>query len=71
MPEPTRDRNEPQPTSWLAYRRQKRAVKRELRAERRGRGKKSGDVLYDASQAGESSNYSSGGFFSSKPTDRK
>jgi hypothetical protein len=70
MSEPKQDRDEPQSTSWLAYRRQKRAVKRELRAERRGRGNKSGDVLYDASQAGESSNYS-GGFFSSDPTDRR
>jgi hypothetical protein len=71
MPEPNQDRNEPQSTSWLAYRRQKRAVKRELRAERRGRGNKGGDVLYDASQAAEASNFSGGGFFSSKPTDRK
>lgn len=64
------ERDDSRPVGWLEAKRRRRTAKRELRDERRGRGTKSGDVLADASQSAEASNWS-GGWFSSQSSKRR
>jgi hypothetical protein len=50
---------------WWAYRQERRAIKREVRAERRGGGTKTGDVIGDASMSARGSGWNAG-FYRSK-----
>jgi hypothetical protein len=58
-------------SDWLAYRKARRATRGELRAERKARGVKRGDPIYDASQSAAAKTEGSGGFYSSEPSSRR
>jgi hypothetical protein len=58
-------------SDWRAYRKARRATKRELRDERRSRGVKRGDPIYDAANTAAAKTEGSGGFFTSEPSNRR
>lgn len=56
---------------WREYRRKRRQIQRELRAERKARGVKRGDPIYDAANTAAAKTESTGGFFTSEPSNRR
>ena len=58
-------------SDWLAYRKSRRAARGELRADRKARGVKRGDPIYDASQTAAAKTEGSGGFYTSEPSTRR
>ena len=65
------DQSDEPKRSWLEGRRLRRQAKREIRAERRARGNKKGDVLSDAPSTTDADRWGrAGGGFSTKPTSK-
>lgn len=58
-------------SDWRAYRKARRATNRELRDDRKSRGVKRGDPIYDAANTAAAKTEGSGGFFTSEPSSRR